>query len=55
MTYREGEDEFGTNELHWYAVWECHECRHVIHDYEDEFKFPLPADYARQSEIAVTG
>ena len=39
MVYREGEDEFSTNELHWYAEWRC-TCGHVINDYEEEFEFP---------------
>lgn len=50
MSYREGEDEFGTNELHWYAVWECDECSHVIRDYEDEFVFPVDPAMDRLGE-----
>lgn len=37
--YHEGEDEFGTNELHWYAEWHCPSCGHVVKDCEDEFMF----------------
>lgn len=40
MEYHEGEDEFSTNELHWYAVWNCPSCGHSIRDYEEEFEFP---------------
>lgn len=40
MEYFEGEDEFGTNELHWYAEWFCPACDYFIRDFEDEFEFP---------------
>ena len=40
MSYQEGNDEFNTNELHWYAQWVCPNCAHVIRDYEDSFEFP---------------
>jgi len=40
MKYTEGEDEFGTNELHWYAQWDCPSCDRVVRDFEEEFIFP---------------
>ena len=39
MTYTEEEDEFSTNELHWFAVYQC-ECGNQIRDCEDEFEYP---------------
>ena len=40
MTFFEGEDEFGTNELYPYHEWRCSTCSHVVHDYDDEFEYP---------------
>lgn len=42
LEFFEGEDEFGTNELHWYAEWRCPKCAFLIRDYDDEFVFPEP-------------
>ncbi len=40
MHYYEGEDEFSTNELHWFAQWTCDSCGRVIRDFEEDFSFP---------------
>jgi hypothetical protein len=40
MIYWEGEDEFSSNELRWYAQWTCPNCHHYIRDYEEDFEFP---------------
>jgi hypothetical protein len=40
MVYQEGEDEFDTNELHWWAAWGCDACGLYIRDFEDGFILP---------------
>lgn len=39
LHYHEGEDEFSTNELHWFAEWRCPACGRVVREWEDEFMF----------------
>ena len=39
QNYHEGEDEGSGDVLMPYAAWQCPECRHITHDYDDEFKY----------------
>lgn len=45
LVYREGEDEYNSNELHWYAINECTKCEYLIQDYDNDFQFPDDGSY----------
>ena len=53
MTYGEGEDEFGGNELVEYSYWRCDACCHQISDHEDDFEYPAETGDSCQASGSV--